>query len=145
MLIYICALNLYISSSGNKYNAILSYIQEDHLMLISEFETKLKEGKFDSLATKLIKESEGCTEDEIYSNLNCFDSILHEWDQSSTLPSPFRVLDFRSIKERLAEALYMSANYKNLEKMPKENGINLSDRDFYINAAKECLYALSNN
>lgn len=117
-------------------------------MLISEFENKLKEGKFDSLATKLIDESEGCTEAQIYSNLSYFDSIkfLEDWDQSSTLASPFRVLDFRSIKERLAEALYMSANYKNLEKMSKRNDINIDkNRDFYVDSVKKCLLALTNH
>ena len=108
-----------------------------------EFTKMLHSHAIENLAETLIRDSKGCTEAQIHSNLAAYDKIKKrfDWTQGSTLASPFRALDFRSIKERLSEGLYFAANYNEIEDSIGE----LKPHEFYINAVKSCLEAVIPN
>ena len=105
-----------------------------------DFKEKLLSHEIENLANALIRDSKGLTEAQIHSNLTTYDKeISSDWNQGSTLASPFRVLDFRSIKERLSEGLYFAANYNEIEEFIGE----VKPQGFYIDAVKGCLEAVS--
>ena len=109
------------------------------MISITYFEEKLRSHEIETLANALINDAKGFTEVQIHTNLNAFDDVksLCDWNESCTLASPFRVLDFRSLKERLSEALYFAANYNEIEKNAKTRS-----HEFYLGAVKGCLESL---